>query len=209
MPNLALTTTLQLRSCLGIKTIDEPEALFQHVGKFQKFLRNSSYRRWHNLWQRYQITMCFLLWSVFLVTMVLSVDRVAILSKTPVRLTTGCQTLLSVIWFPFFGLCDCSPAGGERSRLHSLLWLCLDVWMSLLTCQLQSSPAEFCLYIFGGILLWLKLISQAQFAETILKLEQGMEKTETKLTYQRNQICLNHWTFKTKPYLKQPEPDSL
>ncbi len=41
--------------------------------------------------------------------------------ETPVRLTTGCQSLLSVIFSPLFGLCDWSPAGGERSRLHSLL----------------------------------------------------------------------------------------
>lgn len=43
--------------------------------------------------------------------------------ETPVRLTTGCQSLLSVILLPLFGLCDCSPAGGERSRLQSLLWI--------------------------------------------------------------------------------------
>ena len=66
--------------------------------------------------------------------------------ETPVRLTTGCH---SVILCPLSGLCDCSPADGERSRLHSLLWISI-VWMDLemySTCQLQSSPVDLHLYI--------------------------------------------------------------
>lgn len=130
--------------------------------------------------------------------------------RTPVRLTAGCQRLLSVILCPLFGLCDCNPAGGERSRLHSLLWICLDVWsveMSL-TCQLQPSPAEFGFSYFWTSNYDSNESTQSQWWHNLLRKSLNSSK-ELRREWGRNQICLNLKTFKTEPYPKQPGLDSL
>lgn len=96
------------------------------------------------------------------------------------RLTIGCESLLSLILFPLSG-----PAGGERSRLHSLLWMCLDVWMSVfnLSVTVQSSR-KLRLYIFWHVTMTEMKLPRHKWGPIYKgnpKIKQRIEKTMRKL----------------------------
>lgn len=65
--------------------------------------------------------------------------------ETPVRLTTGCQILLSVILFPLFGLYDCSPAGGTFITMN--LFRCVDECWTAFNLSVIVQPSMNCVYI--------------------------------------------------------------
>lgn len=126
-----------------------------------ELLRNSSHRGWqclhtlwgncHNVFTDHNVSHIVVCISSFFFPDGALCGSCCYFEETPARLTTGCQRLQSVILLPLFGLCDCSPAGGERSRLHSLLWICLDVWRSRYLVSYSTAQQKLSLYFFENL----------------------------------------------------------